>query len=812
MKFTLSWLSDHLETGASAAEIADALTDLGLEVEGIEDPADRLGAFTTARVIEAVQHPNADRLRLCRVETWPNGPDQSSEEVQVVCGAPNARTGLVGVFAPAGTHIPGTGVDLKPGVIRGVESNGMLCSERELMLSDEHDGIIDLPADTPLGVRYIDHADLNDPVIEIAVTPNRPDALGVAGIARDLAARGLGTLKTPAIESVASGFPCPLSVTINEGLIDKDCPVFCGRLIRGVKNGPSPDWLQRRLKAIGLRPISALVDITNYVTFDRARPLHVFDADKVKGAALHVHPAAGGEQLVALDDKIYVFDAGMMAISDADGVESIAGIMGGAATGCTEETVNVFLESAYWDPVTIAATGRRLKIHSDARYRFERGVDPAFTPEGMELATRMILDLCGGEASEPVQAGQVPDTARSYHLRPARVESLVGMVIPREEQVRILTALGFSATGTGETLEVWVPSWRPDVLGEADLVEEIARVSSLTKLRSQPLRRSEPGVMRPVLTPSQAREAGARRKLAAAGLNECVTYSFVSDREASLFGGGEAARKLANPISSELSDMRPSLLPGLLSAAARNQARGFSDLGLFEVGPVFDGPEPGEQTTQATALRVGQTTPRHWAGGRRAVDLQDARADAEAVLSAIGAPVESLQIQREAPAWFHPGRSAALKLGPKLTLGVFGELHPRVLSALEIKGSAVAAVIFLDAVPAARRKGPARPALQTSDYQTVERDFAFVVDDRIEAGKILRAALGADKALIAEARVFDLFTGPKAAEQFGEGQKSIAVSVRLEPKDATLTDDRIEALSAKVVAAVEKATGGRLRS
>ncbi|MEO0992613.1 MAG: phenylalanine--tRNA ligase subunit beta [Pseudomonadota bacterium] len=812
MKFPLSWLHDHLDTDASADEIAEALTDLGLEVEGIEDPTKTLGAFRTCRVIEAVQHPNADRLRLCRVETWPKGPEGPSEEVQVVCGAPNARTGLVGVFAPTGTHIPGTGVDLKPGVIRGVESNGMLCSERELELSDDHDGIIDLPEDAPLGVRFIDHAGLNDPVIEIAVTPNRPDALGVAGIARDLAARGVGTLKIPAVEAVAGSFPCPITVTIDDALIDKGCPVFCGRLIRGVKNGPSPEWLQRRLKAIGLRPISALVDITNYVTFDRARPLHVFDADKVAGGALRVHPAEGGETLVALDDKEYRFEPGMMAISDENGPESIAGIMGGAETGCTEETVNVFLESAYWDPVTIAATGRRLKIHSDARYRFERGVDPAFTPVGMELATRMILDLCGGEVSEPVQAGTVPDTARSYRLRPARVESLVGMSIPREEQVRILTALGFSATGTGEALEVWVPSWRPDVHGEADLVEEIARVASLTKLKAKPMSRPDPGVLRPVLTPAQVREAAARRSLAASGLNECVGYSFVSGPQAALFGGGEDARKLANPISSELSDMRPSLLPGLLAAAARNQARGFGDLGLFEVGPAFLGAEPGEQEAQATALRVGHTGPRHWAGDRRAVDLGDARRDAEAVLSAVGAPVVRLQIAREAPEWFHPGRSAALKMGPKVTLAVFGELHPKVLTEMDIKGPAVASVVFLDAVPAPKRKGTARPALATSDFQSVERDFAFVVGDRVEAQAILRAALGADKALVADAQVFDLFEGARAAEQFGEGKKSVGVTLRLEPKDGTLTDEQIEALSAKLIAAVEKATGGQLRT
>ncbi|MEM8597162.1 MAG: phenylalanine--tRNA ligase subunit beta, partial [Pseudomonadota bacterium] len=505
MKFTLSWLKEHLETDASLETLTEALSDLGLEVEAVENPAEALGPFRIARVMEAVQHPDADRLRLCRVETRPQGPEGPAEEVQVVCGAPNARTGLVGVFAAPGTHIPGTGVDLKPGVIRGVESNGMLCSERELMISEDHDGIIELAPDAPVGLRFVDYAGLDDPTIEIAITPNRPDALGVAGVARDLAARGLGRLIRHEIAPVAGGFPCPIGVTIDADTMEQGCPVFAGRVIRGVRNGPSPDWLQRRLRAIGLRPISILVDITNLLTFERARPLHVFDADKVKGAALRVHFAAGGERLVALDERDYVLEPGMMAISDAEGVESIAGIMGGEATGCTDETVNVFLESAYWDPVTIAATGRRLKINSDARYRFERGIDPAFTLPGLERATQLILDLCGGEASEVVVAGAVPDTSRAYDLSPARVSSLVGLEIPAEEQRRILEALGFGVNGREGGFEVSVPSWRPDVHGEADLVEEIARIASLTKLPSVPLARGDAGVARAVLTPMQRR-------------------------------------------------------------------------------------------------------------------------------------------------------------------------------------------------------------------------------------------------------------------------------------------------------------------
>ena len=810
MKFTLSWLKDHLETEASPREIAETLTDLGLEVEGVEDPAETLGAFTTARVIEAAQHPNADRLRLCRVETWPDGPEGAPQEVQVICGAPNARTGMVGVFAPPGTHIPGTGVDLKPGVIRGVESNGMLCSERELMLSEDHEGIIDLPADTPLGRRYIEVADLDDPVIEIAVTPNRPDALGVAGIARDLAARGLGRLITPRTEPVPGAYPCPVAVTLGEDVREGACPLFVGRHIRGVVNGPSPAWLQRRLRAIGLRPISALVDITNYLTFDRARPLHVFDADRVAGD-LHVRLSRAGEDIEALDDRTYELDDAMTVICDAAGPEALGGIMGGAISAVHEGTETVFVEAAYFDPVRTAATGRKLRITSDARYRFERGVDPAFTPEGMELATRMILDLCGGEASELVIAGAVPDTARAYPLDTARVVSLVGMEIPREEQIRILTALGFSATGRGAVLEVWVPSWRPDIRGEADLVEEIARLASLTRLAAKPLPRPAPGVARRTLTDKQVCEATARRSLAALGLDECVSYSFIAEAQAALFGGGRAEMRLANPISSEMSEMRPSLLPGLMAAAARNQARGFTDLALFEVGPVFFGPEPGEQRVEATALRIGQSAPRHWSGHRRAVDLHDAKADAEATLGALGAPVGKLSLAREAPGWFHPGRSAVLRLGPRTVLAQFGELHPRVVRAFDLKGPAVAAVILPQAVPAKKRRSTARAALVTSDFQAVERDFAFVVAERVEAGEILRAARGADAALISEARVFDVFEGRPAEAQLGPGLKSVAIGLRFEPRSATLTEAEIEAVSARVIEAVSAATGARLR-
>jgi phenylalanyl-tRNA synthetase beta chain len=805
MKFTLGWLRDHLDTGAPLTEITEALTDLGHEVEGVEDPGAKLGAFTIARVIEAVQHPNADRLRVCRVATYPGGPGTAPVEVQVVCGAPNARTGLVGVFAPPGTHVPGTGLDLKPGVIRGVESNGMLCSERELMLSDAHDGIIELPADAPLGARFIDWRGLNDPVIEVKITPNRPDALGVRGIARDLAARGLGTLKAQDESPVAGTFPCPIAVRIDEGLKARGCPHFTARLIRGVRNGPSPDWLAARLRAVGLRPISTLVDITNYFTIGLSRPLHVFDAARVAGA-LRIHAAAGGEELLALDGKTYRMAPGQMLISDDAGPESLAGIMGGAQSGVTEATVDVILESAWWDPITIAATGRALKINSDARYRFERGVDPAFTRAGLEMATRMILDLCGGEASEVSEDGAPLLSPRSYRFDPGHAARLVGMAIPEAAQRASLAALGFAVEGD----RVSPPTWRPDVQGEADIVEEVARIASLTKLQGAPMARPVPGVPRPILTEAQRRERAVRRTLAGLGYNECVTYSFITGAAAAAFGGGREAVRVENPISSEMTHLRPDLLPGLLAAAGRNQARGFMDLALFEVGPVFAGGEPGEQEAQAAALLIGDAAARDPHGSRRPVDGFDAKADAEAVLAALGAPARA-QVGRAVAEWWHPGRSGAIGLGP-VRMAVFGAVHPRVLASFGIKGPAVALTVWPDAVPVPKAKGPTRPALTLSDYQSVERDFAFVVDAKVEAAVAVGAAQGADKALIAQVRVFDQFAGETAEAQMGAGKKSIALTVRLQPTAGTLTEAEIDAVSARVVEKVTKATGGTLRA
>jgi phenylalanyl-tRNA synthetase beta chain len=802
MKFTLSWLKEHLETTASVDEITYALTDLGLEVEGVENPAAKLKAFTIGKVIHAEKHPDADKLRVCKVLT-------DEGETQIICGAPNAREGITVVVAKPGVYVPGIDTTIGVGKIRGIESFGMMCSEREMELSEEHDGIIELPSGE-VGERFIDWLAKNDPakvdpVIEIAITPNRPDALGVRGVARDLAARGLGTLK-PAKEAEIKGtFPCPIGVSIDEDTKQGGCAVFAGRLIRGVKNGPSPAWLQTRLRAIGLRPISALVDVTNFFTFDRNRPLHVFDADKVQGN-LRIHRASGGETMVGLDDKTYTFSAGQVVISDDAGVESIAGIMGGLATGCTHETVNVFLEAAVWDTVQIAMTGRALKINSDARYRNERGIDPAFNMAAVDLATQMILDLCGGEASEVVVAGKVPDVSRAYRLDPARVQSLVGMDIPESEQRQTLTKLGFKLEGN----MAQVPSWRPDVLGEADLVEEVARIASLTKLVGRPLPRADVGVPKPILSLGQRREQIARRTVAALGYNECVSYSFIDQAAAALFGGGTDATMLANPISADMSHMRPDLLAGLLQAAARNQARGFADLALFEVGHAFTGGEPGEQVLQVAGLLVGRTGPRDPHGAARAVDVFDAKADAEAVLAALGAP-ERVQILRNGADWFHPGRHGVISLGPKNPLAVFGEVHPKVLAAMDVKGPAVAFTIWPAAVPAPRKTGATRPALVMRDLQAVERDFAFVVDSTVEALTIVNAALGADKALIDQVRVFDEFTGPKAEAQMGAGKKSVAITVRLQPTEMTLKEAEIEAVGAKIIDKVRKATGGALR-
>jgi phenylalanyl-tRNA synthetase beta chain len=801
MKFTLSWLKDYLETDASAAEIADALTHIGLELESLSNPAETLKSFVVASVVEAKQHPNADRLRVCVVDPGDGVP------IQVVCGAPNARTGMKGVFAPAGSHIPGTGVDLKAGMIRGEASNGMLLSERELGISDDHEGIVDLPADAPVGKPYAEWVGLDDPVIDVAVTPNRPDALGVYGIARDLAAKGVGRLKPLDAGAIVGAFKSPISVELRfDDKDNKPCPLFVGRTFRGVKNGPSPAWMQRRLRAIGLRPISALVDITNYITMSYGRPLHVFDADKVKGT-IHARLARDGETIEALDGKSYTLDSEMTVIADDSGPEGIAGIIGGEATGCGPETTNVFLEAAYFDPIRTAATGRKLGVISDARFRFERGVDPAFVEPGAEIATQVILDLCGGEVSELVIAGRAPLKNASVPFCLDRVKTLAGVEIPPEEQLRILDALGFAVAGAGGEVVADIPSWRPDINGEADLVEEIIRIYGLDKVEHESLPRLEAVTGRHVSV-AQRRRFTAARTLAARGLNEAMTWSFLPKAQAELFGGGAPTLSLANPISSELSDMRPSLLPNLIAAAGRNVARGFADLALCEVGQIYGGDRPEDERLNASGIRRGMSGPRHWAVARRPVDVFDAKADAEAVLAAIGAPVERLQTVAEGPAWYHPGRVGQFMLGPKNRLAIFGEVHPRVLAAMDVAGPLVAFEVDLNAVPMPKSARTTRSALDASQLQAVTRDFAFVVANDVPAEKIVRAAKGADKGLVESVSVFDVFSGAA----IGEGKKSVAIEVMLQPRERTLTEEEIDKVSGAIVAAVTKATGGALRT
>ena len=803
MKFTVAWLRDHLDTTASLDDITNSLTSLGLEVEGVSDPTAALAAFSAARVIEAKPHPDADRLRVCTVQT-------KDGVVEVVCGAANARTGLVGVFAPSGSYIPGTGVKLRKSKIRGVESNGMLLSEREVGLSDEHDGIIELNDDVAIGEPFAKILGLDDPVIDIAITPNRQDCLGVHGIARDLAAGGLGTLKDPGIEAIPGTFPSPISVALrNPADGPEPCPFFVGRAVRGIKNGPSPAWLQQRLQAIGLRPISALVDITNYMTFAYGRPLHVFDADKVTGG-LHVRLSKAGEKILALDGKEYALDDQVTVIADAAGVLAMGGVIGGESSGCTGDTTTVFIESALFDPVRTAATGRRHQIDSDARYRFERGLDPEFTEPGIEDATRLVVELCGGEPSEIVIAGSIPEWRRSVTLRPGRVAAFGGINLAADDSEKILIDLGFSVEKIGGDFDVAVPPWRSDVGGEADLIEEITRVHGFDKIPAVPLR-GKSAIAGPVLTQRQLRARAARRALASQGLLEAVTWSFTSQGFAEQFGGGAAKLRLANPISSELDAMRPSALPNLLAAAGRNLDRGAGDFGLFEVGPAYAGVTPGEQITEAAGVRVGLAEPRQWSAVSDAVDAFDAKADALAALAAAGAPLTKLKVEAGGPAWYHPGRSGTIQLGPQNQMAVFGELHPAVLGGFGIKAPAVAFQVFLDSIPQPKsKKGKTKTAktgYSAPELPAVERDFAFLVDDGMSAGDALNAARRADPT-ITRVTLFDVFTG----EGVPAGQKSIAIGVRLQPTGQTFTDAEIEAIGAKIVAAVNKATGGTLRT
>jgi len=801
MKFSLSWLKDHLDTDASLDALAEKLTMIGLEVEHIDDKAKQLQPFTIAEIVTAVQHPNADRLRVCTVNAGDDKP------LQIVCGAPNARAGLKTVLARPGTFIPGKDFTIGLGNIRGMESQGMMCSAGELGLPDAIDGIIELPDDAPVGATYVDWAKLGDPVIEINLTPNRQDCTGVAGIARDLAAADMGTFKNPAIKPVKGEFPCPVQVTVED---DKLCPGFALRLVRGVRNGPSPDWLQKKLVAIGLRPINALVDITNYLTFDRARPLHVFDAAKVKGN-LTVRRAKDGETLLALDGKTYTLDDKVCVIADDNGVESLAGIMGGELSGCSDDTTDVLIESALWNEINIAQTGRRLGINSDARYRFERGVDPAFMVPGLELATQLVVELCGGTPSENVVVGKTFGDDRLIDFPIAEVKRLAAIDVPFPEMRLILQRLGFSVAGTGPVVKVAVPSWRMDVTGKADIVEEIMRIVGVDKVPLTPFERGD-AARKPVLTQIQQRTRRAKRGLAARGLVEAVTWSFISKPHAEVFGGGKPELALANPIASDLSDMRPSLVPGLIAIAQANAHRGSSDLALFEVGQIFRGDRPQDQFMAAAGVRRGLAsssgTGRHWTGATAANAL-DAKADAFAVLAAAGAPMQALQIVPGGTDWLHPGRSGTIQIGPQNILGYFGELHPRALEALGADGPLMAFEVILDRIPDAKQKATrAKPTLELSAFQPVSRDFAFIVDRTVKSGDIVKAAAGVDKKLITSVTVFDVYEG----KGIDDGKKSVAIAVTIQPREKTLTDQEIDAVAAKIVADVTKKTGGVLRA
>jgi phenylalanyl-tRNA synthetase beta chain len=790
MKFTLSWLKEHLETGAGLNLIVETLTRIGLEVEGVENAAEKLAPFTIAQVLTAERHPKADKLQVLKVDTG------LGEPVQVVCGAPNARAGLKGVFAAPGAYVPGSAMTLTVAAIRGVESRGMMCSVRELELGDEHDGIIELPENAPVGAAYASWAGLDDPVIDVAITPNRQDAMGVYGIARDLAAAGLGTLKPIDVRPVAGGFACPLEIRTDD---PEGCPAFYGRVIRGVNNGASPAWLQQRLKSVGQRPISALVDMTNYITLGYGRPLHVYDLARIEGAIV-ARKARDGEEMLALNGKSYRLDPSMTVIADDAHVHDIGGIMGGEESGVTQATTDILIECAYFDPGSIARTGQKLGLTSDARTRFERGVDPAFLDTGLALATQWAIELAGGEASEVVRAGTPPIPDKTVDYRPARTTALAGVDVPEERQKDILERLGFTVN-TGDPWRIEVPSWRRDIDGPADIVEEIVRIEGLDAVPSTPLPRAA-GVARPTATAEQTLERRVRRAAAARGLSEAVTWSFVSEAEAAPFGG--SAWILQNPISEEMKAMRPSLLPGLLAAAGRNIARGAESVLLFEVGRRYLA--EAERPTLALVL-AGQREPRHWRSGRaQGFQAHDAKVEAIAILAAAGVPVANLQVLGEAARVYHPGRSARLCLGPKNALAEFGELHPATLKAFDLDGPVVAAEIFLDAIPQKRGAGRMRERYAPPPLQAVKRDFAFLLPLGTEAEQLLRAVRGADKGAIASVGLFDLFTG----QGVPAGQKSLAVEVTLQPGDKSFTDEELKAISDRIVAAAATA-GAKLR-
>lgn len=796
MKFTLSWLKEYLDTDASLDIILEKLTDIGLEVEGVEDRAAQYAPFKVVEVMEAVQHPNADRLRVCQVKT-------ETGMIQVVCGAPNARAGMKAILAPEGSYVPGIDMTMKKTKIRDVESNGMMASEREMKLGDDQNGIIDLPVDTPIGTSLAAIYGLDDPIIEINVTPNRPDCAGIRGIARDLAAVGLGTLKPLSTAKIPAKFDTSVQIKLETPA----CPLFVGRMIKGVKNGPSPDWLQNRLKAIGLRPISALVDITNYFCVGLCRPLHVFDADKLKGN-LTVRFAKTGETLDALNDKSYTLADTMVAVCDDSGVLGLGGIVGGTSTGCEADTVNVMLECAYFDPLTIARAGRSLGVNSDARYRFERGIDPAFTVDAVELATQMILDLCGGEVGSVVQAGAVPTCTKNITYKTDAFQKLMGYDVSASEQKQILEALGFTVD---TNWNVTTPSWRPDVFGVPDLIEEVARMKGLAAIPAVSVLKD--GLQsKSAETPRGQKMRKTRNALAAQGLQECITWSFMAENLASKFGANDATAarlRLVNAISTELVQMRPSILPNLIEACGRNADRGFHNAALFEVGPIFKDVKPDAQPIVASGVRFGAMGDKHWSGANaaRAVDVYDAKADAQRAIEAAGGPSGNLQVSRDAPSYYHPGRSGALRLGANV-IGYFGEIHPALLDEMKVSVPVVGFEVFIENIPEPKKKGTSLPLVELSPFQPISRDFAFLSDANVDADSFVKAIKSVDRVLISNVEIFDIYAG-KGIEP---GKKSVAISVAIQPKTATLTDAEIEGLSKKIIDTVTQKTGAQLRA
>jgi phenylalanyl-tRNA synthetase beta chain len=795
MKFSLSWLKEHLETGADIHAVADCLNRIGLEVEGIENPAEKLAAFRIAKVVTAAPHPQADKLQVLGIDNGDGIP------LQVVCGAPNARAGMLGVFGPAGATVPANGMVLKVAEIRGVESNGMMCSIAELELGDDHDGIIELPADAPVGQVYADWAGLDDPVIDVAITPNRQDCMGVRGIARDLAAARLGTLKPLPVKAAATAFPCPTEIRI-EAAVQNACQAFYGRVIKGVTNGVSPDWMQQRLKSAGQKPINALVDITNYVMLDHGRPSHAYDLTQLNGAVT-ARLAKDGETVTALNGKEYTLTSAMTVIADEAGVHDIAGIMGGEHSGCSDTTTDVLLEVAYFTPEAIAKTGQALALTSDARTRFERGVDPAFLDDAVEIITTLILDICGGEASEVSHVGTPPALDYTMEYDPAHCLALGGVDVSAAQQREILQSLGFKVT---DTWQVTVPSWRRDIDGPADLVEEVVRIYGLDKVPSTPLPRAD-GVAKPTATPMQKIERKLRRTAAARGLNEAINWSFLPEKEAAAFGGGEWT--LANPISEDMKVMRPTLLAGLLSAAQRNTDRGASTVRLFELGRRYFKAADGSSDERLTLglVLAGDKTPRSWAGGKAAkFDAHDAKAEVLALLTAAGVATDSLMVMQEAGDHYHPGQSATLRMGPKIVLASFGALHPATAKTFDLDGAVMAAEIYFDAIPVRKASGFMRPAYTPPALQAVTRDFAFLVPADTPAGDLVRVVKLSDKANITNVRLFDRFDG----QGVPEGQVSLAIEVTMQPQEKSYADADLKAISDAVIAAAAK-LGGVLR-